>query len=81
MRGAFTIDLVKINDWEEPAQNLSIESFLLTEDKPQVLCVPGGYANAFTSLEKGSKLMIMSDYRIGELSNDEFRFDTNQWRK
>ncbi len=71
--GSFKIRLIQVGQWNNPARDLNITEYYLTNEKLMVLYVPPGYASAIQALEKGSKLMIMADYSIGE-TNDEYRF-------
>lgn len=79
VHGAFEIKLVRIDDWENPSSNPEMFTFELSEEQPEVLYVPGGFANGFSSLKENSKIMMMSDYGMGELLNDEIRFESNKW--
>ena len=81
VKGSFRVELIKMDDWENPSNDLRIETFTLIENEPKVLYVPSGYLNGFLSLEENSKMMIMSDYKLGVLVGDEFRFESNKWRK
>jgi len=81
VKGSFRVELIKIDNWENPSDNLDIETFDLIDNEPKVLYVPSGYLNGFKALEENSKMMIMSDYQLGELDDDEFRFENNKWRE
>ncbi|QXP60671.1 WxcM-like domain-containing protein [Olleya sp. HaHaR_3_96] len=79
VKGSFSIKLVKIDDWDNPSDNCKIFEFDLEENTPQVLFIPNGYANGFSALEKNSKLMIMSDYTLNEVQDDNYRFESTKW--
>ena len=81
VKGSFRIDIIKVDNWENPSEDLDIISYSLSDENPEVLYVPNGYVNGFVSLQEGSKLMLMSDYKLGSLANDEFRFGLNKWTK
>lgn len=81
VKGSFRVELIKMDNWESPANDLRIETYELIDSEPKVLYVPNGYLNGFLSLEENSKMMILSDYVLGALKNDEFRFASNKWRK
>ena len=49
---------------------------ILNDQNLDVLYVPGGYANSIQSLEENSKLLLMSDYRWGDIE-EEYGFDSN----
>tara|TARA_B110000902_G_C14095060_1_gene508436 strand:- start:410 stop:841 length:432 start_codon:yes stop_codon:yes gene_type:complete len=80
VKGRFEVKLVEIDDWENPSVILEPKVYILEEKKPQVLYIPYGYINGFSSLEKSSKLMILSNYNLGENTNDDVRFESNKWQ-
>ncbi|AXT18579.1 hypothetical protein D7030_06955 [Flavobacteriaceae bacterium AU392] len=81
VKGNFTVKLIAIDDWENPSKDLKTSNYILSANKPAVLYIPSGYVNGFKALEQNSKLMIMSDYGLNEIENDQVRFDQNKWTK
>lgn len=79
VKGSFKIKLVKIENWENPSSNCEVFEFELDENKPQVLCIPKGFANGFKAEKEHSKLMIMSNYGLNEIEDDHYRFNSNKW--
>ncbi len=77
--GSFDVRLVAIDDWENPSDKLRVLKYALRNNSTQVLYIPPGYANGFRALEENSKLLIFSDYLMGEIPNDQIRFDKNNW--
>jgi len=75
VKGSFEIKLIKIDNWENPTKNLDIFSSILNDQNLDVLFVPAGYVNSIQALEENSKLLLMSDYRLGDIQ-DEYRFDS-----
>jgi len=73
LQGSFTIKLIKIDNWETPSNNSEILDFELSFENLNVLHVPKGFVSAIQSKEKGSRLLVMADYFLGEI-NDDFRF-------
>ena len=80
IKGRFEVKLVEIDDWDNPSAILEPKVYILEEKKPQVLYIPNGYINGFSSLEKSSKLMILSNFNLGENPNDEVRFEGTKWQ-
>tara|TARA_R110002051_G_scaffold3620_1_gene19679 strand:+ start:108 stop:530 length:423 start_codon:yes stop_codon:yes gene_type:complete len=76
--GKFEVQLIKIEDIDDVSGTLVKEKYILEAKTPQVLFIPSGYFNGFSSLEEGSKLMIMSNFKLGENPNDEVRLDNNK---
>lgn len=71
--GTFKISLIKVDDWDEPNKWSDILKFEINHTNLDVLHVPNGYISAIQSLEQNSKLLVFSDYALGE-TKDEFRF-------
>lgn len=72
--GKFKIDLIQIDNWESPSKGLKIINFVVDSEKLDVLHIPSGYVSSIQSLKPNSKLLVMSDYLLGEIK-DEYRFD------
>ena len=79
VKGNFIVKLVKIDNWEYPSDACQLFEYQLSEHNPQVLYIPNGYVNGFKANKVGSKLLIMSDYSLGEIKNDNYRFKSNKW--
>lgn len=79
--GTFEVQIAKIDNWESPSKNIEFLKVELSHSKSQILHIPAGYINGFRAMKPNSTLMIFSDKEIEESSNDDFRFDLNQWQK
>lgn len=79
IKGSFKVKLVAIDDWDNPSENLRIDKYTLSDNEPAALYIPDGYVNGFKAIEQNSKLMIMSNYGLNEIVNDQVRFDKNKW--
>ncbi len=79
VQGGFTVKLVKIDNWLNPSDDCQVLDYTLSEASPQVLYIPPGYVNGFKAQEENSKLMIMSNYGLGEIEDDQHRFESNKW--
>lgn len=73
VKGSFKIQLILIDNWNNPSKDLEKVIFVLDESKLDMLHVPGGYVSCIQSLENNSKLLVMADYSIGEII-DEYKF-------
>lgn len=76
--GSFEIKLVEVDDWENPSGNLQIKIFKLNSEEFSLLKIPPGFATSIQALEESSKLLVMSDYRQGEV-DDNYKFNQNTW--
>jgi dTDP-4-dehydrorhamnose 3,5-epimerase-like enzyme len=79
LSGAFEIKLVKVDNFNSPASELQALTFYLHCDQPQVLYMPGGYASGIKSTSAGSKLMVYSNFTVGESMQDDFRYTIDTW--
>lgn len=77
--GKFKIQLIKINDWENPSKDLDSSVFIIDDTKLNVLHVPQGYVSSIQSLEEKSKLLVMADYQLGEIK-DEYKFEVGYFK-
>jgi dTDP-4-dehydrorhamnose 3,5-epimerase-like enzyme len=77
--GSFMVCGVKIDDWNNPSPDLSVNTFIISDDKSQILRIPGGYVNGFKSLEPHSKLLVFSNFNMTETKQDIYRFDKKLW--
>jgi dTDP-4-dehydrorhamnose 3,5-epimerase-like enzyme len=75
--GGFKIAVIKPDDWEKPTQIVSSNQYVLNEEMPGVLHVPGGYVTGFRAVEKDSSMIVFSDFTIEQSKNDDYRFDKN----
>jgi len=78
-KGSFKINLVKLDSFENPSEDLKVYTYELNSELPQVLFIPGGYANGFKALSEESKLMVFSNFDLEASKLDDFRFETNKW--
>lgn len=74
LQGSFKIELIAIDNWENPSTDLERLSFIVDAEKLDVLHVCAGYVSSIQSLKEGAKLVVMADYLLGEVQ-DEYRFD------
>lgn len=77
--GAAVVGAVRIDNWDEPSRDLTVDRFVLSAHKPSVLYIPSGFANGFMSLTGDLKLMFFSTSTLAESQGDDFRFDARYW--
>jgi hypothetical protein len=73
VHGSFYIQLMKIDNWDLPSKKLVCKEFMISNKTLDVLHVPNGYVSCIQAIEEGSRLLVMSDYLMGEIA-DEYRF-------
>lgn len=79
VKGAFTIGLVEIDDWDNPSADLKAEKYYLTETDSKIVCVPEGYANAIKASVADSILLVFSGKTLPEAYSDSWRYDKHLW--
>ena len=79
VKGAFTIGLVEIDDWENPSPELKAQKYHLTEQESRIICVPEGYANCIKASIPDSILLVFSGKTLPEAYSDSWRYDSKLW--
>lgn len=74
LSGSFSIDIVKIDDWESPSADLEVKNHILSSADAKVLYLSAGYATAIRALEPGSELLVHSDYPLSHAPNDNHNY-------
>jgi dTDP-4-dehydrorhamnose 3,5-epimerase-like enzyme len=77
--GSFKVQLIEIDNWENPSKQLKREVFILDSHHLNILTVPSGYVSSIQALEQNAKLLVMADYSLGEIK-DEYRFPPNYFK-
>lgn len=79
LKGAWTLALVKIDDWTNPSPDLVPQVFQLNENESKLICVPAGYANCLKAHSPESIIQVFSDVPIPEAYNDSWRYNSELW--
>lgn len=79
LNGSFKIHFVKIDNWENPSRDLTVETIFVSTLESKIVHIPAGYANAIESLEKDSKLISFSTLPLSNVREDDVRYDSNYW--
>lgn len=74
LSGSFSVDLVKIDNWDSPSRELPIQKDILRATDGRVLHVPVNYGTAFTALEPNSELLVFADYGIEHAKEDDHTY-------
>jgi dTDP-4-dehydrorhamnose 3,5-epimerase-like enzyme len=80
IQGSFKIQLIAVDNWDNPSVTLPKIEFSLHSVTLDILHIPAGYISSIQALEEKSKLVVMADYYLGEL-RDEFRYPTDYFTK
>lgn len=81
VKGAFSIGLVEIDDWEAPSRELQPEIFRISDKKSEIICIPEGFASCIKATLPDSILMLLSGKTMAEATAtpDSYRFDADYW--
>lgn len=79
VKGKFLIKLVKIDDFQNPSDNLNLVTFELDSNNLEAILVEPGHASSIQSLELDSRLLVFSNYKIGEVE-DNFKYNPTKWK-
>ena len=74
MKGTFKIQILSIAYFEKGLKDLQPYCFVLKAGQMDILHVPAGFVSSIQALEEGAKLLVLADYKLGEV-DDEFRFE------
>lgn len=77
--GSFVVAWVKIDDFNNPSEDLIPEYHILSAENSEIVSVPKGYANGLKALEPNSELMIFSDMNLEESVNEKIRYPATKW--
>ncbi len=77
--GSAIVAAVEMDDVHTPSKTNTVQRFVLSAQKPTVLCIPPGYANGFKPLESGTKIMFFSSAGLKESEGDDYRFPADYW--
>jgi dTDP-4-dehydrorhamnose 3,5-epimerase-like enzyme len=79
LTGSFKIHFVKIDNWENPSKDLTIETVQLNASDSKIVHIPAGYANAVESLDSSSRLLSFSTLPLSQVKQDDVRYPINYW--
>ncbi len=77
--GAAVIAAVKIDNWEKPDKNASVQRFVLSAKKSCILKIPAGYAHGSKTLTPDAKVIFFSTATLEESLKDDYRFEAHYW--
>jgi len=77
--GSFVVAWVKIDDFENPSEDLIPEYHILSAENSEIISVPKGYANGLKALKPNSEIMIFSDLSLEESVKENIRYPSDWW--
>jgi dTDP-4-dehydrorhamnose 3,5-epimerase len=79
INGSFVVVWKKIDDFTNPNDANQPKFAILQKKENNILSIPPGYVNGLKALEDNSEILVFSNFYLGEVSDDSFRFDKNLW--
>ncbi len=80
LSGSFSVDVVKIDNWEVASPDLPVDNMIMLASNLRVLHVPAGYGTAFKAMEPDSELLVYSDYGIEHAANDDHTYPLDYFK-
>jgi dTDP-4-dehydrorhamnose 3,5-epimerase-like enzyme len=77
LSGSFVIDIVTIDNWEQPTQSLSVEKIHLKDTDNSVFYLSTGYATTIQAASENAELLVFGDYGIEHASEDDYTYPLN----
>ena len=68
--GSFEINIVQIDNWDQPSVDLSILKYNISAEELQLIHLPAGYGTAIRALDKNSELLVFANYGLEHASSD-----------
>nr|WP_288936045.1 dTDP-4-dehydrorhamnose 3,5-epimerase family protein [uncultured Allomuricauda sp.] len=79
LSGSFVINIIEINDFNSPSEDLTPIRVELNSSNPKILAVPEGFVTGIMATSSNARLQVFSNAALNESKNDDFRFPVNQW--
>jgi len=79
--GSFEVNIVKIDNWDQPSSELEVKKMILNSSENKLLHLPTGYGTTFKSIDTDSILLVFSDFDIDNAVNDNYTYDLNYFKK
>lgn len=77
--GTAIVCAVAMTDVKKPSKKQPVFRFVLSDQKPQILHIPAGYANGFRFFNPDGKIMFFSTTTLEEAKTDDYRFAYDYW--
>ena len=77
--GAALVAAVEIDDWDNPSKTLPIEKVVLSEDNPEIIRIPSGFAHGLMNLTSDTRIIFFSDSDLNDSAADDYRYPFDYW--
>lgn len=79
LSGSFVINMVEIDNFENPSDRLTPIRIELDSRTPEILAVPNGYATGIKATSAVCRLQVFSNFGLEDSGNDDFRYPLEKW--
>lgn len=77
IRGSFVLDVVRIDNWQNPSRDLLVERLVLNSENQEVVHLTAGFGTAFQATEENSELLVFADKGIEHAPFDDYTYSTD----
>ena len=75
LSGGFEFNIVKIDNWDTPTKDLTVDKLIVKAEELQVSHIPAGYATAIRATEPHAELLVYGDYGIEHAPQDDYTWE------
>ncbi len=79
LTGAAQISCVEISNYKKPSKNKKIYSWVISDNKSELIYVPKGFANGSMNLKQKTKILVFSTSSLENSVNDDYRYPAKYW--
>lgn len=79
LSGSFVINVVEIDNFEKPSDDLEPIRIEMNSLVPEILAVPGGFATGIRASSENASLQVFSNATLEESKKDDFRYPLEKW--
>lgn len=78
--GSFEINIVQIDNWNQPSVDLPILKYSISAEELQLIHLPAGYGTAIRALDKNSELLVFANYDLKHASSDNYTWPLDYFK-
>lgn len=79
--GKAIICVAPLSKTGDPDKEKEVHKFVLSAENPEILHVPGGFANGFKALEDKTKVIVFSTSSLEDSKKDNYNLPHDCWGK
>jgi dTDP-4-dehydrorhamnose 3,5-epimerase len=79
IEGSCQISCVEVNNFKNPSKNSKIYKWVLSDQKPEIVFIPKGYANGSMNFSIDTKILVFSSSTLQQSASDDYRYPFDYW--